>query len=55
MLFRRTRDEFCMVVNMEHCVCVVRLLVMLGHLKQAYDLLQTMPISLNGVMLGALI
>ncbi|XP_062212747.1 putative pentatricopeptide repeat-containing protein At1g64310 [Phragmites australis] len=54
-LFRRMRDEFHIVVKMEHYVYMVRLLATFGNLKEAYDLIQTMSIQPDCGVWGALL
>ncbi|KAF8696594.1 hypothetical protein HU200_036206 [Digitaria exilis] len=54
-LFRRMRDEFEIVVEMEHYVYMVRLLSTFGQLKEAYDLIQTMQIQPDSGVWGALL
>ncbi|CAL4963274.1 unnamed protein product [Urochloa decumbens] len=54
-LFRRMRDEFEIVVEMEHYVYMVRLLATSGQLKEAYDLIQAMQIQPDCGVWGALL
>ncbi|KAK8452902.1 hypothetical protein SEVIR_5G194600v4 [Setaria viridis] len=54
-LFRRMRDEFQIVIEMEHYVYMVRLLATFGQLKEAYDLIQTMQIQPDCGVWGALL
>uniref|UniRef100_A0A0D9V1U0 Pentatricopeptide repeat-containing protein n=1 Tax=Leersia perrieri TaxID=77586 RepID=A0A0D9V1U0_9ORYZ len=54
-LFWRMRDEFNIVVNVEHYVYIVRLLATFGQLKEAYDLIQTMPVPPDCGVWGALL
>ncbi|KAL6608091.1 hypothetical protein ACP70R_041154 [Stipagrostis hirtigluma subsp. patula] len=54
-LFRRMGDEFHIVVKMEHYVYMVRLLATFGRLKEAYDLIQSMPIQPDCGVWGALL
>jgi pentatricopeptide repeat protein len=54
-LFRRMRDEFKIVVEVEHYVYMVRLLATFGQLKEAYDLIQTMQIQPDCGVWGALL
>ncbi|KAJ1281511.1 hypothetical protein BS78_04G311600 [Paspalum vaginatum] len=54
-LFRRMRDEFQLVVEMEHYVYMVRLLATFGQLKEAYNLIQTMQIQPDCGVWGALL
>ncbi|KAI5007507.1 hypothetical protein ZWY2020_051603 [Hordeum vulgare] len=54
-LFRRMRDEFHIVVEMQHYVYMVRLLATFNQLKEAYDLIQTMPMPPDCGVWGALL
>ncbi|CAM0881263.1 unnamed protein product [Alopecurus aequalis] len=54
-LFTRMRDEFYIVVEMEHYVYMVRLLATFNQLKEAYDLIQTMPMPADSGVWGALL
>ncbi|XP_037407436.1 putative pentatricopeptide repeat-containing protein At1g64310 [Triticum dicoccoides] len=54
-LFRRMRDEFHIVVEMQHYVYMVRLLATYNQLKEAYDLIQTMPMPPDCGVWGALL
>lgn len=54
-LFRRMRDEFHIMATTEHYVYMVRLLATFGHLKEAYDLIQTMPMEPDCGVWGALL
>lgn len=54
-LFRRMQDEFHIVVEMEHYVYMVRLLATFNQLKEAYDLIQTMPMAPDCGVWGALL
>jgi pentatricopeptide repeat protein len=54
-LFRRMRDEFKIVVEVEHYVYMVRLLATFGQLKEAYDLIRTMQIQPDCGVWGALL
>uniref|UniRef100_A0ACD5XMM3 Uncharacterized protein n=1 Tax=Avena sativa TaxID=4498 RepID=A0ACD5XMM3_AVESA len=54
-LFTRMRDEFHIVVEMEHYVYMVRLLATFNQLKEAYDLIHTMPMPPDCGVWGALL
>jgi pentatricopeptide repeat protein len=54
-LFRRMRDEFHIMASMEHYVYMVRLLATFGQLREAYDLIQTMPMQPDCGVWGALL
>nr|XP_010924113.1 putative pentatricopeptide repeat-containing protein At1g64310 [Elaeis guineensis] len=54
-LFGRMTEEFGLEVQMEHYVYMVRLLAMVGQLKEAYDLIGTMPMLPDSGIWGALL
>ncbi|KAL6884572.1 hypothetical protein ACP4OV_010508 [Aristida adscensionis] len=54
-LFRRMRDEFQIMVKVEHYVYIVRLLATFGKLNEAYDLIHSMPIQPDSGVWGALL
>uniref|UniRef100_A0A0E0C3D6 Pentacotripeptide-repeat region of PRORP domain-containing protein n=1 Tax=Oryza meridionalis TaxID=40149 RepID=A0A0E0C3D6_9ORYZ len=54
-LFRRMRDEFNIAVKTEHYVYIVRLLATFGQLKEAYDLIKSMPVPADSGVWGALL
>ncbi|CAL9761858.1 unnamed protein product [Musa acuminata subsp. burmannicoides] len=54
-LFNRMRDEFGIEVQMEHYVYMVKILAMVGRLKEAYDFIHTMPKPADSGVWGALL
>ncbi|GJN18688.1 hypothetical protein PR202_gb05876 [Eleusine coracana subsp. coracana] len=54
-LFRRMTDEFLIMATIEHYVYMVRLLATCGQLREAYDLIQTMPMQPDCGVWGALL
>ncbi|XP_008792876.2 putative pentatricopeptide repeat-containing protein At1g64310 [Phoenix dactylifera] len=54
-LFGRMADEFGLEVQREHYVYMVKLLAMVGQLKEAYDLIGTMPMLPDSGIWGALL
>ncbi|KAG0489382.1 hypothetical protein HPP92_008193 [Vanilla planifolia] len=52
-LFRRMKEDYSIVAQVEHYLYMVKLLANDGQLKEAYDLIQTIPICPDPGVLGA--
>ncbi|XP_058779184.1 pentatricopeptide repeat-containing protein At1g09190-like [Vicia villosa] len=54
-LFNSMTAEFNLSPKLEHYGCVVDLLGRFGHVREAYDLIRTMPLMPNAALWGALL
>lgn len=54
-IFKRMKDEFCIKYRTEHYVYIVKLLGMTGELEVAYNLIMSLPESVDSGIWGALL
>ncbi|KAK6912150.1 LOW QUALITY PROTEIN: E motif [Dillenia turbinata] len=54
-IFASMKNDYFITANLKHYACMVDLLVRAGHLKEAYELIQKMPIQPDPTIWGALL